>query len=172
MDTSSWQSLLGLDVRRSGDEAIVGALLERLRRAGGWRQAGLYLDGGDGESRRLVAGEGELPVTAEEAGVDFESLGLPNAWLVYRPGADGRQPEKNALVALVAAIDAWRLRHELEREEGHVALVVDAIRGPGEGDRECLRLLQNSSARKLMVLNKIDRVRPKAKLLPMMQTNT
>ena len=116
MDTSSWQSLLGLDVRRSGDEAIVGALLERLRRAAGWSQAGLYLDGGDGESRRLVAGEGELPVTVEEAGADFESLGLPNAWLVYRPGADGRQPEESALIALVAATDAWRLRHELERE--------------------------------------------------------
>ncbi len=116
LDTSSWQSLLGLDVRRSGDEAIVGALLERLRRAGGWQQAGLYLDGGEREGCRLAAGEGELPISADEAGGDFESLELPAARLLYRPGADGRGPEENALIALVAATDAWRLRHELERE--------------------------------------------------------
>ncbi len=116
MDTSSWQTLLGLPVRRSGDEAIVAALLERLRSAGGWRQAGLYVEGGEGQCRRLVAGEGELPATAEEAGAELQCLDLPGARLLYRPADDGRPPEENALVALVAAIDACRLRQELERE--------------------------------------------------------
>ena len=116
MDTSSWQGLLGLDVRRSGDEAIVGALLERLRRAGGWQQAGLYLDASQGASHRLVAGEGELPAGAEEAGSGLESLALPGARLLYRPGAAGRPPDEDALMAVVAAADAWRLRRELERE--------------------------------------------------------
>jgi sigma-B regulation protein RsbU (phosphoserine phosphatase) len=116
MDTSSWQSLLGLDVRRSGDKAIVAALLDRLRLAGGWQQAGLYLEGGEGECRRLVAGQGDLPATADEAGGDLESLDLPGARLLYRPGADGRPPEPETLIALISAADACRLRHELERE--------------------------------------------------------
>ena len=116
MDTSSWRGLLGLDVRRSGDKAIVKAVLERLRRAGGWRQAGIYLEGGEGECRRLVVGEGDLPASAEEAGGDLESLALPGARLLYRPGTDGGPPDPDALVALVAAADACRLRNALERE--------------------------------------------------------
>ncbi|MFQ5350529.1 MAG: PP2C family protein-serine/threonine phosphatase, partial [Thermoanaerobaculia bacterium] len=116
MDTSSWQSLLGLDVRHPGDKAIVAALLDRLRRSSGWLQAGLYLDGGEGDCRRLVVGEDDLPLTVEEAGDDLESLDLPGSRLLYRPGAGGRPPEETALVALIAAADACRLRQELERE--------------------------------------------------------
>jgi sigma-B regulation protein RsbU (phosphoserine phosphatase) len=116
MDSSSWQSLLGLDVRRSGDEAIVQELLERLRRAGGWQQAGLYLKAAEGESHRLVAGEGDLPAGAEEAGSELEAIALPGASLLYRSGATGGPPDENALVALAVAADAWRLRGELERQ--------------------------------------------------------
>ena len=121
MDTSSWQSLLGLDVRRSGDKAIVAALLERLCQAGGWLQAGLYLDGGEGDCRRLVVGDGDdLPVIAEEAGSDLESLALPGARLLYRPGSDGGPPQESALIALLAAADACRLRQQLERARFNV----------------------------------------------------
>lgn len=116
IDTSSWQGLLGLDVRHSGDKAIVGALLDRVRQSSGWRQAGLYLEGGDGECRRLVTGEGEMPATAEPVDGDYECLDLPGARLLYRPGADASAPAQDALVALIAAADACRLRHELERE--------------------------------------------------------
>lgn len=48
--------------------------------------------------------------------------------------------------------------------------VVDAARGPGEGDREVARLLREGQVDALAVLNKIDLVRPKSRLLPMMQT--
>jgi sigma-B regulation protein RsbU (phosphoserine phosphatase) len=116
MDTSSWQSLLGLDVRRSGDKAIVGALLERLRQAGGWRQAALYLEDGEGDCRRLTVGEGEMPASVEAAGDDLESLPLPGSRLLYRPGEAGQPPHLDALVALIAAADACLLRTELERE--------------------------------------------------------
>lgn len=115
-DTSSWQSLLGVDVRRSGDPAIVRALLERLRRDAGWQQAGLYIEGGDGECNRLTVGDGELPATPAEAGADLESFGLPSARLLYRPGPGGAPPGRETLVALVAAVDACRLRRELERQ--------------------------------------------------------
>ena len=110
MDTSSWQGLLGLDVRRSGDQAIVAAVLERLRRLGGWPVAGLYLDGGEGECRRLVAGEGELPASADEAGSGLESVALPGARLLYRPAAEGLPPDPDTLVTLVAAADEFVVR--------------------------------------------------------------
>jgi sigma-B regulation protein RsbU (phosphoserine phosphatase) len=116
MDTSSWQGLLGLDVRRSGDQAIAAALLERLRSISGWQQAGLYVPAGEGECRRLVAGRGELPETAEEAGGGLQRLDLPEAQLLYGPGEDAGLPDENALLALIAAVDACRLRQDLERE--------------------------------------------------------
>ncbi len=115
-ETASWQSLLGLDACLPGEEAIVSALLERLRRGAGWSRAGLYLDGTDGRSRRLATGGGELPILAADAGDDLSSLALPGARLLYAPGADCRPPEPDALLALVAATDAWRLRQELDRE--------------------------------------------------------
>ena len=120
IDVSSWQSLLGLEIRRSGDKAIVAALLERLRRAGGWQQAGLYIEGGDGECRRLVVGQGELPDSADEAGDGVERLDLPGATLLYRGGAGGSAPDRDDLVALIAATDACRLRQQLERERFNV----------------------------------------------------
>ena len=114
--SASWQGLLGLEAGRPGDEAIVSALLERLRRAAGWRRAGLYLEGSDGQCRRLEVGDGELPAAAADAGAEYDSLGLPGARLLFTPAADGRPPQEDALLALVAATDAWRLRRELERE--------------------------------------------------------
>ncbi len=115
-DTSNWAGLLGLDEQRSGDEAVVAELLERLRQTGGWQAAGLYLKGADGEGHRLLVAEGELPAVADQAGGEFESLDLPSARLLYRPGSEERSLDQNSLVALAAAADAWRLRRELERE--------------------------------------------------------
>ncbi|MCP3979935.1 MAG: GTPase Era [bacterium] len=50
-----------------------------------------------------------------------------------------------------------------------VILVVDASRGLGEGDAEALRMLNGAGATVWMALNKVDQVRPKHKLLPMME---
>lgn len=49
-------------------------------------------------------------------------------------------------------------------------VVIDAERGPGEGDHRAAELLRRAEVERLAVLNKIDRVRPKSRLLPMMQT--
>jgi len=50
------------------------------------------------------------------------------------------------------------------------ALVLDAARGIGEGDAEAAEWLRGTGVRCIGVLNKIDLVRPKSKLLPMMAT--
>jgi GTP-binding protein Era len=50
------------------------------------------------------------------------------------------------------------------------ALVIDASRGIGPGDREAADWLRDAGARRIGVLNKIDLVRPKSKLLPMLET--
>lgn len=49
-----------------------------------------------------------------------------------------------------------------------VALVVDAEKGPGPGDAEAARLARRARGGLVVVLNKSDRVRPKSRLLPMM----
>jgi GTPase len=51
-----------------------------------------------------------------------------------------------------------------------VLLVVDAERGAGSGDAEAARAVAASGTPAIAVLNKIDRVVPKSKLLPMMKT--
>jgi len=51
-----------------------------------------------------------------------------------------------------------------------VLLVVDALRGLGPGDRQAAELLRGATAGRLLVLNKIDRLRPKSRLLPLMHT--
>ncbi len=51
-----------------------------------------------------------------------------------------------------------------------VLLMIDAQRGIGPGDRDAAELLQRADVNRLMVLNKIDRVRPKSNLLPLMQS--
>ena len=56
-------------------------------------------------------------------------------------------------------------------EDVDVALVVvDAAKGPGPGDERAARLALASGVRAIGVLNKIDLVAPKSRLLPMMQT--
>ncbi len=50
-----------------------------------------------------------------------------------------------------------------------VLVVLDAARGLGAGDREVARAAAGSGGALVAVLNKIDRVRPKSKLLPMMR---
>jgi len=49
-------------------------------------------------------------------------------------------------------------------------LLVDASRGLGPGDRQAAELLRHAEVERLMVLNKIDLVRPKSRLLPMIGT--
>ena len=49
-------------------------------------------------------------------------------------------------------------------------LVVDAARGVGEGDLETARSLEKARVARLGLLNKIDLVEPKARLLPMIET--
>lgn len=51
-----------------------------------------------------------------------------------------------------------------------VLFVVDAARGLGPGDRHVARAVTAARAARLAVLNKIDLVRPKTKLLPLMET--
>jgi GTP-binding protein Era len=46
--------------------------------------------------------------------------------------------------------------------------LVDAARGPGDGDRRSAQILERAGVARLGVLNKIDRVHPKQKLLPML----
>ncbi len=50
-----------------------------------------------------------------------------------------------------------------------ILFVVDAERGMGAGDQRAAGRLARSEATRLMVLNKIDRVRPKSRLLPLMR---
>jgi GTP-binding protein Era len=63
---------------------------------------------------------------------------------------------------------------ELARQSMHgvdlAALMVDAARGLGAGDREAAELLERAGTERLMVLNKIDRLRSKTELLPLMRT--
>ena len=51
-----------------------------------------------------------------------------------------------------------------------VLLMIDAQRGIGPGDRDAAELLRRAGVNRLMVLNKVDRVQPKSKLLPLMQS--
>ena len=51
-----------------------------------------------------------------------------------------------------------------------VLLVVDAESGIGRGDAEVARMISQSGVPALVVLNKIDRVQPKSKLIAMMKT--
>jgi GTP-binding protein Era len=51
-----------------------------------------------------------------------------------------------------------------------VLQVIDAERGLGSGDAELAELLRRSDVPRMAALNKIDRVAPKSRLLPMLQT--
>ena len=51
-----------------------------------------------------------------------------------------------------------------------VLFLVDAARGLGPGDEEAASVLRKADARRLGVLNKVDLVAPKTRLLPMMHT--
>jgi GTP-binding protein Era len=61
------------------------------------------------------------------------------------------------------------IRHAVS-EVDLAALVVDASRGFGAGDREASDLLRANCERGLVALNKIDLVSPKSRLLPMIET--
>ncbi|HUF48053.1 MAG TPA: GTPase Era [Vicinamibacterales bacterium] len=55
------------------------------------------------------------------------------------------------------------------RDVDAVVLVVDATERPGTGDRYVLERLREAKTTAVLALNKIDRVQPKAALLPVMQ---
>jgi GTP-binding protein Era len=61
-----------------------------------------------------------------------------------------------------------RVRREIAAADVGV-LVVDAARGAGAGDRRAAGLFRRTAAARLVVLNKIDRVRPRSRLLPLMR---
>jgi GTP-binding protein Era len=50
------------------------------------------------------------------------------------------------------------------------ALVIDAARGFGPGDRRAAEQVKNNCERRIMVLNKVDLVRPKSRLLPLIES--
>jgi len=61
--------------------------------------------------------------------------------------------------------------HRAVRDVDLAIPLVDAGRGLGAGDRQAVELLRKAERSSgLIVLNKVDLVRPKSKLLPMMQT--
>lgn len=59
--------------------------------------------------------------------------------------------------------------HRAVHDADALVLVVDAARGPGPGDRQAAKFARSADAPRIVVLNKIDLVRPKARLLPMMR---
>ncbi len=63
-----------------------------------------------------------------------------------------------------------RVARETLRGVDLVAQLIDATCGPGPGDREIAALLERSGVPRVALLNKIDRVQPKTRLLPMMQS--
>ena len=55
------------------------------------------------------------------------------------------------------------------RQVDVVVLVVDATLRTGAGDRFVLDLIRDAGAAAVLALNKVDRVRPKSRLLPLME---
>lgn len=72
-------------------------------------------------------------------------------------------PRSKLNVAMVAQI------RRAAREVDLTALVVDAARGLGRGDRRAAEIARRAPASCVVVLNKIDLVRPKSRLLPLMR---
>jgi GTP-binding protein Era len=67
--------------------------------------------------------------------------------------------------------DMVRMVHHALRDVDLAVPIVDAARGLGRGDRHALELLLEAERSvELVVLNKVDLVKPKSKLLPMMRT--
>ena len=92
-----------------------------------------------------------------------------------------RNVARRGQIAFVDTPGLHRPRHKMNREMVRqtqqsvhgvdlVLLVIDAQRGIGPGDRDAAELLRRADVNRLMVLNKIDRVQPKSKLLPLMQS--
>ena len=63
-----------------------------------------------------------------------------------------------------------RISKEAMRAADLVALVVDAARGAGPGDASVAGWLRGAEGRVLAVLNKVDLVKPKSRLLPIIET--
>jgi GTP-binding protein Era len=83
-------------------------------------------------------------------------------------------------IAFVDTPGLHRPRHAMNRAMVELAtgairgadltlLMTDAARGLGDGDRHVATLLDRAGVERLLVLNKIDRVRPKSRLLPLMR---
>ncbi len=105
--------------------------------------------------------------------------------------ADAAQTTRNRITAVRTLADRGQLifvdtpgfhkpRHRMNRTMLEIARrsldgvdlavhVVDAGHGPGAGDEQIARLLERLATPRLTVLNKIDLVRPKTRLLPMIE---
>jgi GTP-binding protein Era len=63
-----------------------------------------------------------------------------------------------------------RIARETLRGVDVAVLIVDAVRGFGPGDRRAASWVRESGVPKVLALNKVDLVRPKTRLLPMLQS--
>lgn len=140
------------ETRRSGTVALVGwtnvgksTLLNRLV----GEKVAAVADVAQ-TTRRRIRGVCNLPGRGQIAFVDTPGL---------------HRPKYKLNRAMVQAV------HRAVRDVDLAIPIVDAGRGLGAGDRQAVELLQQADrSSRLVVLNKIDLVRPRSKLLPMMQT--
>jgi len=92
------------------------------------------------------------------------ALALPEGGQVVFVDTPGLHEPKHAMNR--AMVDT--ARRSLEGVD-LALLLVDAAHGPGEGDHRSAQVLERAKVARLGVLNKIDRVHPKTKLLPMLE---
>jgi len=110
-----------------------------------------------------IAAVAEVAQTTRHRVVGVRSLaGRGQIAFVDTPGIHHPRHRMNRAMVELARLSA--------RQVDLAMLVVDAARGIGPGDREAAEILAREASQRLVVLNKIDRVRPKGRLLPVMQT--
>ncbi len=110
-----------------------------------------------------LAAVSEAPQTTRSRILGVRSVeGRGQVAFVDTPGL--HEPRFAMNRAMVEA--ARRVLHEVDL----IVLVVDAARGLGEGDGKAAAAARRAGGARLAALNKVDRVTPKSRLLPMMRT--